>query len=206
MLSGKDARPALALEALAALGLAGTVFRPLPVGEEEEEEVVVGWVPLGVSGVRLANLLLWGREEVEAEGEERWPVGLLREEDADERRFGPDDADMSEEADAEGARAGAEGGVLWGLTAAEGYRRPRRDHRLLFLAAVLLGWAGATWPDPGAGKRARGKRVPAVQAIVRGALKLRARDAEEVALLHVLLPRFRALAAGAGGAGEGVQR
>ena len=28
MLSGKDARPALALEALAALGLAGTVFRP----------------------------------------------------------------------------------------------------------------------------------------------------------------------------------
>lgn len=203
MLSGKDARPALALEALAALGLAGTVFRPLPPADGEAE--AAGWVALGVAGGRLANVLLWGREE---EGEERWPAGMLAAADADERRFLPDAAaDAETVSSAEGAEAC--GGVLWGLTSAEGYCRPRRDCRLLFLACVLLGWAGATWPDP---KGKGGKRVPAVQAIVREALKLRARDAEEVALLHALLPRFRALAAagaagvGDGGEGRGVQR
>ncbi len=259
MLSGKDARPALALEALAALGLAGTVFRPPlapapapapasalagreqgqgqgvepscaaaeggDAGAEAEAEGEAGWLPLGVAGVRLANVLLWRREaagpggEEEGEGEAEVvmeDVGMLRSEDADELALRPDNMDAGV-----GVGGGGVGGRgmpppggphfrLLGLTRAGGYRRSRRGHRLLFLAAALLGWAGrAPGPEPPQGK-GKGKRaVPVVQVVVREALKLRARDAEEAGLLYALLPRFRALAGGAGaraGAGAGVPR
>jgi hypothetical protein len=230
MLSGKDARPALALEALAALGLAGTVFVPPGLVEEGEGEEG-GWLSVGVAGVRLANWLLWRRERGGEGGMEEAELleGILCSEDADELRLWPDGTDdgvagaqpQQQEQDQEGQQEGQQPVFrLLSLTRAEGYRRPRRAHRLLFLAAVLLGWAGRSCPDPQAkggnsnsnSKSKKDKRVPAVQLIVREALKLRARDAEEAVLLHALLPRFRALAAAAaaapveGGGGSGVER
>lgn len=199
MLSGKDARPALALEALAALGLAGTTFVPPQLPEEEEGEGEgVGWVSVGVAAVRLANLLLWRREGGEGDG---WVEGVLAPEDADESGLGPDGG--VEEGD---AAQEASSRLLLGLTREKGYRRPRRGHRLLFMAAMLLGWAGRECPAAAAAAVVGGaskRPVPIVQLVVREALKLRGRDAEEVALLHAMLPRFRALVEGAGGGGGG---
>lgn len=67
------------------------------------------------------------------------------------------------------------------------FRAPLVDHRLHFLSAMLLPWAGTYYLD----KKKKRQEVPAF--IVRESLKLRNKDASDVATLLSLVPRFRAL-------------
>ncbi|KAM3577110.1 hypothetical protein VYU27_001028 [Nannochloropsis oceanica] len=173
MLSGKDARPALAFEMLVSLGLTDVMFR-LP----EEMKVQLrpergrdGWAEEGLGTVRMVNLLLMYRED----------DGLLKGDDKKEDEFA---TTMTK--------------VLQGLRESEAYKRPRREHRLLFLSAMLRAWAGHyTVEEKKIVKKGREsereKRVPIVQWFIREALKLRAKDAEDMTLLLGTLDRLQAL-------------
>lgn len=171
MLSGKDARPALALEMIVTLGLTDVVFwlpeevkaQLKPEGERE------GWVEEGLGTVRMVNVLLMHREErgsvnVKEEGEGQETVTFLQ-----------------------------------GLRDSDAYKRPRRESKLLFLSAMLRGWAGYYTVDERKmmmnkdQEREREKRVPVVQWFIREALKLRAKDAEDMTLLLGALDRLQAL-------------
>lgn len=72
----------------------------------------------------------------------------------------------------------------------DGYTHPRRDHRLLFLGAMLVHWAGGYVLDP-----KKQKKSDVLFFFLREALKLKARDTEDLILLYSLLPRFDALLA-----------
>ena len=171
MLSGKDARPALALEMIISLGLADVVFwlpdevkaQLRPEGGRE------GWVEEGLGTVRMVNVLLMHREESGCVD------GKEEEEQQEITTF------------------------LQGLRESDAYKRPRREHRLLFLSAMLRGWAGFYTVDEKKvmnnkdKEREREKRVSVVQWFIREALKLRAKDAEDMATLLGALDRLQAL-------------
>eukprot|EP00624_Nannochloropsis_granulata_P001183 evm.model.NODE_15486_length_15529_cov_25.432159.3 len=173
MLSGKDARPALAFEMLVSLGLTDVMFR-LP----EEMKVQLrpeggreGWAEEGLGTVRMVNVLLMYREE----------SGNL---EGDEER--------------ESELATTMAKVLQGLRESDAYKRPRREYRLLFLSAMLRAWAGHYTVEEKKivtkdKDREREKRVPIVQWFIREALKLRAKDAEDTILLLGALDRLQAL-------------
>lgn len=173
MLSGKDARPALALEMIVSLGLADVVFwLPEEVKAQlKPEGGREGWAEEGLATVRMVNVLLMHREEAgNVEGkEEEWQMTKL----------------------------------MQGLRESDAYKSPRREHRLLFLSAMLRGWAGYYTVDEKKmmnkndkdkdNGREREKRVQVVQRFIREALKLRAKDAEDTILLFGALDRLQAL-------------
>jgi len=171
MLSGTDARPALALEMIVSLGLADVVFwlpeevkaQLRPEGGRE------GWAEEGLGTVRMVNVLLMHREEAEKVG------GKEEEEEQQEMTT-----------------------LMQGLRDLDAYKLPRREHRLLFLSAMLRGWAGYYTVDEKKmmnkdKDREREKRVPVVQWFIREVLKLRAKDAEDMTLLLGALDRLQAL-------------
>ncbi len=167
MLSGKDARPALALDLLVSLGLADVVFF-LPPGVAElvrPEAVPERWSEVGLATVRLANVVLMHRED---------PGSVPADEDGTET-----------------------------LRQRAAYKQPRREHRLLFLAAMLRAWAGYHVVDE---RKAKDKKAPVVQWFIREALKLRAKDADDVALLLGALDRLQALTQGGTAALQATRR
>ena len=85
----------------------------------------------------------------------------------------------------------------------------KEERRLLLLAALLLPLRGAvtTTAPGGASGKGGNKPQPAASAVVRNALKWRAKDAEGVALLHEAAPELAAIHArlvrGGGGGNAG---
>lgn len=170
ILSGKDARPAVALEMLVNLGLSDVVFwmpeevktRVLPVGGME------GWAQRGLANVRMANALLMEREK----------PGIWR--------------DIAE-GGTEGSMQGAQGsiqGFMQVVRATSAYMQPRREYRLCFLAAMLAPWEKHCMTEE---RKPVEKKIGVVQWFVREALKHRAKDAEDLTALFGALDRCQSL-------------
>jgi hypothetical protein len=144
-----------------------------------------GWEKVGLATVRMVNVLLMERE---VPGSVEGALSVVGGEKEKEKEEGEEKEKKKEDGTAAAAATTTFENLLRKSPA---YQRPRREHRLLFLSAMLRAWAGYHTLNE---RKTKDKRVEIVHWFLREALKLRAKDTDDVVMLFHALDRFQALA------------